>query len=330
MVGNRLGVQYTKKGLTKFIEDGKLIHNSKYSYDKTIYNSAHIKCIITCPIHGDFEQTPNSHTTKRNGCMKCGRDKVGKLQNIGIEEFIRRSREKHNKFDYSLVNFISVNKKVKIICDKGHIFQQTPYEHYSGSGCPVCSGRYTTQDDVIERFIKKHKNRYNYDKVIYNGYDKEVIITCEIHGDFSQIPYTHYYGSGCPKCNTLGKVSEPKLFNKIKEHFDKYTVTSNVRLDWLGMKSLDIFIEEHNIAIEYQGIQHFKPSKFFGGKNTFNETYSRDIIKNKLCLENDVKLFYFTYRTSHIPDNYFDKVYSSEEDLLNEIENYIKLKKTSL
>lgn len=325
----RLGVQYTKKGLTKFIEDGKLIHNSKYSYDKTIYNGAHIKCIITCPIHGDFEQTPNSHITKKYGCRKCGRDKVTKLQSIGIEEFIRRSREKHNnKFDYSLVDFISTNKKVRIICDKGHTFEQTAYDHFR-FGCSICSGRYTTKDDVIERFIEKHKNRYSYDKVIYNGYDKEVIITCEIHGDFNQTPSNHYYGSGCPKCNTLGKVSEPKLFNKIKEHFDKYNVKSNVRLDWLGRKSLDIFIEEHNIAIEYQGIQHFKPSKFFGGENTFNETYSRDIIKNKLCFENNVKLFYFTYKSSHIPNNYFDKVYSSEEDLLNEIENYINLKKTS-
>jgi len=326
----RLDVQYTKKGLTKFIEDGKLIHNSKYSYDKTIYNGAHIKCIITCPIHGDFEQSPNSHTTKRNGCMKCGRDKVGKLQNIGIEEFIRRSREKHNnKFDYSLVNFISVNKKVKIICDKGHIFQQTPYEHYSGSGCPVCIGYYKSNLDIIKMFNETHNYRYSYDKVNYTLSKKYVIITCPTHGDFNQIPIDHSKGRGCPKCNTLGKVSEPKLFNKIKEHFDKYNIKSNVRLDWLGRKSLDIFIEEHNIAIEYQGIQHFKSSNFFGGENTFNEICNRDIIKNRLCVENDVKLFYFTYKSSHIPNNYFDKVYSSEEDLLNEIENYIKLKKTS-
>ena len=318
-------IQYTKKGLTKFIEDGKFIHNNKYSYDKTIYNGAHIKCIITCPIHGDFEQTPNSHTTKRYGCKKCGRDKTSQIQSIGIDEFIKRSVDKHkNKFDYSLVNFISVNKKVKIICDKGHIFHQTPYEHIKGSGCKYCLGYGKKTIDIISDFIKIHNNKYDYSEVNFVNTKSKIIIICDIHGSFLQTPQEHIKGHGCKKCNTLGKVSEPKLFNRIKEHFKSDIILSNNSPTWLGRQSLDIYFKDYNIAIEYQGIQHFKSTPFFGGYDTYIKNKNRDEKKYKLCIENNCKLYYFTYNNNHIPDKYFDNIFTNEEDLIESIVEYKK------
>ena len=53
-----------------FVEKANLIHNNKYSYNKTIYVNCETKVIITCPIHGDFEQTPSSHLRGR-GCPYC-------------------------------------------------------------------------------------------------------------------------------------------------------------------------------------------------------------------------------------------------------------------
>lgn len=53
-----------------FINESSLIHNNKYSYNKTIYKDCKTKVIITCPIHGDFEQTPDNHLQGK-GCKKC-------------------------------------------------------------------------------------------------------------------------------------------------------------------------------------------------------------------------------------------------------------------
>lgn len=64
-----------------FIEKSNLIHNSKYNYSKTNYKNAHIKIIITCKKHGDFEQTPNKHLSGR-GCPKCSNS----LSEIMIEK----------------------------------------------------------------------------------------------------------------------------------------------------------------------------------------------------------------------------------------------------
>ena len=34
--------------------------------------------------------------------------------------------------------------------------------------------------------------------------------------------------------------------------------------DWLGAQSLDFYLPEYNIAIECQGLQHYKPVDFAG------------------------------------------------------------------
>lgn len=54
----------------RFIEKAKLIHGEKFQYDKVNYVNYHANVIITCPYHGDFSQTPNSHLSG-NGCRKC-------------------------------------------------------------------------------------------------------------------------------------------------------------------------------------------------------------------------------------------------------------------
>ena len=57
-----------------------------------------------------------------------------------------------------------------------------------------------TTPEFIERAAIKHGSYYEYSKTIYDGYDKELVITCRLHGDFSQIARSHISGSKCPKC----------------------------------------------------------------------------------------------------------------------------------
>ncbi len=57
----------------------------------------------------------------------------------------------------------------------------------------------------------------------------------------------------------------------------------------------DIFIASLNIAIEYQGEQHFKQVNFFGDEKEFRARKRRDALKRKLSEENEVKLIYINY-----------------------------------
>lgn len=52
------------------------------------------------------------------------------------------SKEKHgNKYDYSKVDYIDNEHKIKIICPEHGEFEQIPHNHLKGYGCLKCSGR---------------------------------------------------------------------------------------------------------------------------------------------------------------------------------------------
>ena len=71
-----------------FIIKSNKIHNNKYDYSKTIYTGSFNKLTITCPHHGDFEQTAITHMTKGHGCSRCGFISTAKnlyLNSIDVE-----------------------------------------------------------------------------------------------------------------------------------------------------------------------------------------------------------------------------------------------------
>lgn len=53
-----------------FVKKSREIHGDKYTYDKVVYVTARKPVIITCPVHGDFLQTPDNHQ-KGCGCTGC-------------------------------------------------------------------------------------------------------------------------------------------------------------------------------------------------------------------------------------------------------------------
>jgi hypothetical protein len=67
------GKMYTTE---EFVARAKAKHGDKYEYDKTTYTGANKKLVITCPVHGDFEQIANAHM-KGSGCQKCVLEKRG-------------------------------------------------------------------------------------------------------------------------------------------------------------------------------------------------------------------------------------------------------------
>ena len=57
-----------------------------------------------------------------------------------FEDFLRLAKKAHgDRYDYSMVKFEAMNKKVDIICPKHGVFRQTPAHHcHRGDGCPEC------------------------------------------------------------------------------------------------------------------------------------------------------------------------------------------------
>lgn len=89
---------------------------------------------------------------------------------------------------------------------------------------------------------------------------------------------------------------ESALYNMVSSIYPNLTVVRHYKAHWLENLELDIFIYELKIGIEYQGVQHFKPLKHWGGESGLEKRRMNDIKKMELCKEHGVQLIYFTYQ----------------------------------
>ncbi len=110
-----------------------------------------------------------------------------------------------------------------------------------------------TTDEIIQRFKKKHGDRYDYSLVDYTIRRNNVKIICRQHGVFEQKPYAHEYGNNCPKCGRIGttrkqtkvnRVSPEKHLSALVElHENKYDY-SKVK-EWLVTSKINIVCPIH-------------------------------------------------------------------------------------
>lgn len=117
----------------------KAVHGNYYTYDKFIYNGNRILSTFTCPLHGDFLQTPCNHLRK-NGCKMCQYVKLSNLKTKTTDKFIKDAILTHgDRYNYSKTFYKSKDKGVVIICKIHGEFTQRPDNHLNGSGCSRCN-----------------------------------------------------------------------------------------------------------------------------------------------------------------------------------------------
>jgi hypothetical protein len=146
---NKCNINNKKTDITDFINKANILFDNKYDYSLVDYKTALLKVIIICPIHGNFFKTPNKHISRCQGCPKCAVEKRNKLKRgisikykgkkINNQDFINEAFKIHGeKYDYSLIEYLSSKIKINIICKLHGIFKQFPDKHLSGNGCPLC------------------------------------------------------------------------------------------------------------------------------------------------------------------------------------------------
>ena len=268
----------------EFIEKAKEVHGNKYDYSKVEYVNGKTKVCIICPIHGEFWQTPSAHIHQKQGCIYCSGRK------LNLNSFIEKAKKIHgDKYDYSKVEYVNNNTKVCIVCPEHGEFWQKPVNHLRGNGCPKCANEYSpSTEEWIERAKQVHGDKYDYSKSTYVNAATRICVICRKHGEFWVFPNNHLKGNGCPNCNK-SKLENILSFYLIKNNIE---FTFNKKFEWLKNKkalSLDFYLPEYNVAIECQGEQHLLEGREFDNKRQIEN----DIIKNKLCLENGIKLLYF-------------------------------------
>ena len=282
----------------EFIKKCSKIHNNKYDYSLVKYNRSTDLVTIICPEHGKFTQKAAFHLAGK-GCKKCGILSASSKTSLGKNTFVSKAKIIHgDKYIYDDVIYVNSKDNVKVICKEHGPYLTIPNSHLRGSGCPKCGriqaaiSKTFTNEEFIKRAKEIHNDKYDYSLVKYINWRKKVTIICPKHGEFTQSPNSHLSGSGCPKCILK---SQMMLFEKLTSIFKNECFSWEYKTSWLGKLRIDICIEKHKIAIEYDGEQHFHPINHFGGEAKFKKLIKNDALKERLCEENGFKLFRIKY-----------------------------------
>jgi len=125
------------------------------------------------------------------------------MKKMTNQEFIKKSKEIWgDKYDYSLVEYISVKSKVKIIYNDW-TFTQKAEDHLLGKCCEL---RWDTERFIFES-KKVHGDEYDYSKVDFKNMKSQVIIIK--NGDeYLQRPEKHLLGNKPDKARRLIKTKD--------------------------------------------------------------------------------------------------------------------------
>lgn len=328
--GNAYCPECTKERLhdefvNRVIEQAKEVHKEDdYIYHPELIISSTEKMGIECKKHGVFWQTIGNHVRQGCKCPECVKENYVSPQKYTFEKVVELANAKHNnKYIYHKDTYINTMSKTLITCPVHGDFEQTMHSHLSGQGCPLCGREKVgesiklTQEEFLNRVQEIHKNKgYDFSKTIYNGCDKKVTVICPKHGEFQIRAFGLLQGQGCQICKL------PKLEIAVRN----VLIDSNINhvgqkrfKKWLGGQSLDFYLPDYNIAIECQGLQHFKNERRY--KN-LEEIQERDAKKKRLCKENDVHLIYYVPEIFAEYMQEDDIYFTNTEDLIEYIKNY--------
>ena len=129
--------------------------------------------------------------------------------------------------------------------------------------------------------------------------------------------YNRNKGNGCPFLNS--SKCEILLYNLMKKC--KINFIPEQKFDNCKDKyylPFDLYLCDENIIIECDGIQHFTPIDYFGGKSAFELNKKHDNLKNEYCKNNNIALL----RIPYIFDTNVDK-----DKIVNMAFEFIKTKK---
>lgn len=194
-------------------------------------------------------------------------------------------------FEYLDPCYNGIKSKVKVKCKQGHISEIRFDRLRNIKKCPQCSKNeqmFTYQ--YVKGFIESKGYKILSKK--YNGCEKKLLLSCANNHNFL-CTFTNFKNANvrCPVCdNSKGEREIAYILNKNNINYISQYKFENCR----DKKELpfDFYLVDFNIAIEFDGKQHFELVEIF--KN-FKETIWHDILKNIYCEDNNIKLLRIPY-----------------------------------
>ena len=282
-----------------------------------------------CNIHNEiFERGWNSIKNGSLFCKECEIEDF-RLRRCNTIEYVKNKALED--FDINIISEVYINNEelLDFTCNK-HLDEGIQHKSWGNMltkshPCLYCSKEkwldkaMKSHDEFIEQVKEIHGDKYIVVSE-YKGSNKHVRVYCTKCKNTFSIKASHLTsGHGCGIC-TKSKGEE-----QIKVTLDKYNYNymREYRFDdCRGIQKtlpFDFYLENLNLCIEFQGVQHFKPVEMFGGQTQFEIQQFNDNCKREYCKNKNIHLL-------EIP--YWDEK-NIEKILLNKI-NEISIRKDAI
>lgn len=269
------------------------------------------------------------HLLRGSACQKCSREQMRLKKCMSQEEAYNRliqiSQEKH--YSFKPFEYVNQHQYIDCYCEVcGHKWRQTYNHLIRGRGCSVCAWKENTDkfrytEDEIMKELTPFAERNHYKIISIKGYVNNTTpnIICECNRCNKQFNISlsnAKHNNACPNHNnSKGENYIESILKKYNINYSKQ-VHSNI-FKWLKRQSLDFYLPDYNIAIEYQGKQHFCDNTTFKYFN-FEKQIKLDELKYNLCKKHNIEIVYFTLERNDIPNKYIGNLYNDINKLLND------------
>ena len=257
--------------------------------------------------------TINAQNFKSNKpCRHCSQEVTNKKQRKTHEEFCNEvSILGKGNFEVK-EQYKGNHKPIKlkhIICNR--CFMIAPNDFKKHRKCPHCSqeSMKLTQKDWDKRVFDLVGNEYTFLEKYIDTMTKIKVRHNKCNHVYSVRPNNFVSGYRCPLCKaSLGEQNIIRYLEKNNiEYIHQYSF-KNLK----GVRNelrYDFYLPKYNLLIEFQGIQHYKPIKFFGGLEKFKQQVKTDKIKKEYAINSMINFLEVPF-------------YVSNENLINEKLNY--------
>ena len=305
---------------------GSKIHDSKinkYKYDQynnflnlcwekgykpisTIddYNGAFIKLKYECPIHGIQETTIDN--LRHHGCRQCGYSTISSKIKYSPEEVVAIVRQKGTSILLNPEEYIGIDKKNLLFkcCDCNNLFTTSLLIFRAGTGkCLECAKDEMVRDkrinkNTIRKMIESKNDNIWINQDSYKTVDKNnLLIQCGTCGNLFKMSYANYrkdwFSGKCRRCSEKS-IGEKQIAQTLDHYKIKYTRQEHFDGSLRDIKPipLDFYLADYNLAIEFDGIQHYIPTY---GEEKFKTTKLHDAMKDNYCRWNNIDLLRIPY-----------------------------------
>ena len=222
------------------------------------------------------------------------------------------------RFEDSIGDSYELLEDVRFITDKAHVKHRECGREFTAqlsglvngvTGCPHCANLYMMSDVEFRKRV--------YDLVGEEYVFQEPFVNMRTHIEVKHVSCGHSYkvnpsaflsGKGCANCVvSKGEECVKESLNSIGVEYDREKV-----FHYLGRNRFDFFIPSLNIAIEYDGEQHYKSIDAWGGEEYLESVRQSDALKNDFCEYMGIDLLRIPYwefdNIDEIVTNFIDTV----------------------